>query len=97
MLEMFLEKPLFWFACQYHILEFILSAAIRCKLGLTSGPNDPFFSKFRECFNGLNESDMKSIVQKAAEKIRIIAPEDEITRKFHNDECTFMEIFKSLH
>jgi len=42
-LETFLEKPLFWF----HILELIFSAAVRSKLGPTSGPNDPFFQNFK--------------------------------------------------
>ena len=78
-----------------HILELILSAAIKCKLGSTFGPNDPFFSKFRDCFNGLGKNNMESIIEKAAEKIRIIAPKDDVTYKFHDFSCTFMKNFNS--
>ena len=78
-LEMLLEKPLFWFASQHHILELVLSAAIKCKLGQTSGPNDPFSSIFQGCFNGLSRNNMESIIEKAAETIRIIAPKDDVT------------------
>ena len=70
---------MFWFACQHHIFELILSAAIKCKLGPTFGPNDPFFLKFRDCFNGLSKNSMESIIEKAAEKIRIIAPKNDVT------------------
>ena len=36
-------------------------------------------------------------MQKAAEKIKILAPEDEVTRKFHNQAYNFMEFFNFLH
>ena len=94
---MFLEKTLFWFACQHHILELIFSAAVRCELGPTFALSDHFFSKFGDCFNSFNDSDLESLVQKAAEKIKILAPEDEVTRKFHNQACNFVEFFNSLH
>ena len=88
---------MFWFACQHHIFELILSAAIKCKLGPTFGPNDPFFLKFRDCFNGLSKNSMESIIEKAAEKIRIIAPKNDVTYKFHDFTCTFMETFNTYH
>ena len=88
---------MFWFAFQHHILELILSAAIKCKLSPTFRQNDSFFSKFRDCFNGLSKNNMESIIEKAAEKIRTIAPKDDVTYKFYDFTCTFMKNFNSYH
>ena len=40
---------------------------------------------------------MESITEKATEKIRIIAPKDDVTYKFHDFTCTFMKNFNSYH
>ena len=42
-LEVLLDKPLLWLACFHHIMELIMIAAVRRKLGPTCGPNDSFF------------------------------------------------------
>ena len=67
--EMFLEKTLFWLACRHHILELILSAAVKWVQLLVQMTH--YFLKFREYFNGLSDSYMESIAQ-AAKKIKII-------------------------
>ena len=36
-------------------------------------------------------------MQKPAEKIKILAPEDEVASKFHYQACNFIEFFNSLH
>ena len=40
---------------------------------------------------------MESIIEKAAEKIRIIAPKDDVTYKFHDFTYTFMKNFNLYH
>ena len=48
-------------------------------------------------FNIWSENDQGSIVQQAAEKIKFIYSEDDITHKFQNCASVLMEYFNSLH
>jgi trans-2-enoyl-CoA reductase len=81
-LESFLEKALLWFPCLHHILELEFEAATKDKLGPTSGPKEKYFSRFEEYFNKLSEAEKEDILKDAADKIRLLAPEDDLKREF---------------
>jgi len=44
----------------------------------------------------MNNDDMESVLQKAIEKVKLTAPEDNVTRHFHKRACTSMEIYNSM-
>jgi hypothetical protein len=71
-----------WMPCFHHIMEILFEASFASKFGPTSGPKEKFFARFETFFNSLMEDQLADIINEGAERIRLLAPEDDLTREF---------------
>ena len=75
-----------------------MGAAITLKLGPTSGPREKYFTKFEKYFNNLTEEEKEHILEDANEKVKLLAPKDEVTSEFHQRvKKLFSSFFETKH
>jgi hypothetical protein len=72
-----------WFPCFHHILELVLGAYIQGRWK-TSGPRDAIYTRFAAEWQRLLEM-MPDILEASKDKVGLVAPEDDVTRKLHAD------------
>ena len=65
-LETVLGGARLWWACSHHILEVVVDAAVKVKLGLSSGPTDKIFGRFRNWWGNQSDKDIDEIKKNAA-------------------------------
>ena len=61
LIEKLLQKELLYLACRHHIHEIIVSGVFKCCFGLTSGPDNLIFKRFKEHWNFINQEEYQSL------------------------------------
>ena len=70
-----------------------MEAAVATKLGPSTGPREKYFTRFATYFNSLDQEEKEKIYAEAADRIKLLAAEDEITRQFIEATKSFFSQF----
>ncbi|XP_043269951.1 uncharacterized protein [Venturia canescens] len=100
-LEKILKRKLIWLPCRHHIMELVLKGVFEAYWPVQSGPNVPFFNRFKIRWNkintskynaGINDDVVASIL--SDKKDGLLSFIDNYLQKFHsrNDYREFLEL-----
>lgn len=68
----------------------MIEAAIKEKMGPTSGPTESYFSRFGTYFNELDDKDKDDIVRDANIALNLLSVEDGLVKEFRDATRAFL-------